>query len=239
MPKATIQRKLFALSGIAPLGAFVALHLLMTASGLAGGARFGRVFAARAWMTPLVIVLVLVPLAFHAGYGAYLAALRRGETSLPSWRPRLRRAAALGTLGFVLVHLVEMPAAVWAGGIDPGALFDRLSAHLSSTWHGVPVVAVLYLAGVAATLVHFALELWVFFPAMGIPLAAGARKGLGWGLVAGASLLFLLAGDTIVYFATGARLVGPSPAPFVPEGPPAPPCSTGQGSPIGGTTPRN
>jgi succinate dehydrogenase / fumarate reductase cytochrome b subunit len=233
MPKVTIQRKWFALSGVVPLGAFLVVHLVMTASGLAGGARFGRVFAHRAWVTAAIALLVLVPLAFHAGYGAYLAAARGGDASLPSWRPRLRRAAALGTLAFVVAHLVELPGPVWTGGIEEGALFDRVGAHLSSTWHGVPFVAVLYLAGVAATLAHFGLELWVFFPAMGITLAAGGQKALAWGIAATASLLFLLAGDTIVYFATGARLLAPSPAPFVPEGPPPVACS-----PNGGTSPR-
>ena len=230
MPKATIQRKLFALSGVVPLGAFLFVHLVTTASGLAGGAQFGRVFAHRAWTTAAIGLLVLVPLAFHAGYGAYLAVARRGEASLPSWRPRLRRTAALGTLVFVVAHLIELPGPVWTGGIEEGGLFDRVSAHLSSTWHGVPFVAVLYLAGVAATLAHFGLELWVFFPAMGITLAAGGQKALAWGIVAAASLLFLLAGDTIVFFATGARLLAPSPAPFVPEGPPPVACSPNAGA---------
>jgi succinate dehydrogenase / fumarate reductase cytochrome b subunit len=108
--------------------------------------------------------------------------------------------------------------------MEERALFDAVSAHLSATWHGVPFVAIFYLIGIAATLTHFALELWVFFPAMGISLAVGAQNALRWGLIAGASLLFLVAGDTIVFFATGARLLGPSPAPFVPDGPPIPPC---------------
>jgi hypothetical protein len=224
MPKATIQRKAFALSGIAPLGVFVAVHLLTTASALAGGARFGEVFLHRAWMTVAIVVFVLVPLAFHGIYGAYRAVARRGEANLPSWRPRTRRAAALGTFAFVTFHLIELPAPVWTGGMGEGALFDVLSAHLSSTWHGVPFVAIVYLAGVAATLSHFALELWVYFPATGIVLAAGAQRALAGALVAGASVLFLVAGNTIVFFATGAHLLGPSPAPFVPAGPPVPAC---------------
>jgi succinate dehydrogenase / fumarate reductase cytochrome b subunit len=225
MPKATIQRKWFALSGVVPLGAFVAVHIVTTATGLGGQARFGRTFAHHAWTTALLLLLVLLPLAFHAGYGVYAAVTRRAGASLPSWQPKLRRAAALGTLAFVVAHMIELPARVWTGSLGTGALFDVVSAHLSSTWHGVPLVAVLYLAGVAATLAHFALELWVFFPAMGIVLAEGARKALGWGLVAGGSLLFLLAGDTIVFFATGQRLLGPKPPVLVPEGPPPAACS--------------
>jgi succinate dehydrogenase/fumarate reductase cytochrome b subunit len=224
MPKATIQRKAFASSGIVPLGVFVAVHLLTTASALAGGPRFSEVFLHHTWMTVAIAVLVLVPLGFHGVYGAYRAVARRNEANLPSWRPRIRRVAALGTLAFVAFHLIEVPAPVWSGGMGEGALFDVLSAHLSSTWHGVPFVAIVYLAGVAATLTHLALELWVYFPATGIVLAAGAQRALAWALVAGASLLFLVAGNTIVFFATGAHLLGPSSAPFVPAGPPVPGC---------------
>jgi succinate dehydrogenase / fumarate reductase cytochrome b subunit len=225
MPKATIQRKLFALSGVVPLGAFVAAHIVTTATGLGGQARFERTFTHRAWTTAALFLLVLLPLAFHAGYGAYAAVALRPEASLPRWQPALRRVAAIGTLVFVVAHVIELPGRVWTGSLGTGSLFDVVSGHLSSTWHGVPLVAVLYLAGIAATLTHFALELWVFFPAMGIGLADGARRALGWGLVAAGSLLFVGAGNTVVFFATGQRLLGPRPPAFVPDGPPPAPCS--------------
>jgi hypothetical protein len=224
MPKATIQRKLFAASGIAPLGGFVAVHIVTTATGLGGEARFGRTFAHRGWTTAALLVLVVLPLAFHAGYGV-IAAARPREKALPSWQPKLRRTAALATLAFVIAHVIELPARVWTGGIRTEALFDVVSAHLSSTWHGAPVVAVLYLAGVGATLAHLALELWVFVPVQGVVLAAGGRKALAWGLIVGTSALFVLAGDTIVFFATGMRLFGPTPPALVPAGPPPVPCS--------------
>ncbi len=222
--QATTQRKLFALSGIAPLGAFVAVHIVTTSSGLGGEERFERVFAHRAWMTAAVVVLVVLPLAFHAAYGGYLAIVRPGAANLPSWLPRLRRTAALGTLVFVLAHVVEIPGRVWTGAIASSGTFSVLSAHLSSTWHGVPFVALGYLAGVAATLTHFALAIWAYLPATGFVLAAGARKALAGALVVGGTLLFLIASDTIVFFATGSRLLGPSPPTFVPDGPPRGAC---------------
>jgi succinate dehydrogenase / fumarate reductase cytochrome b subunit len=224
-PKATIQRRLFALSGIVPLVAFVLVHLVTTATGLAGAARFDRVFAHRTWTTVAVVVLVMAPLAYHAAYGTYLAIARPGETTLPSWKPGLRRAAALGTLVFVTAHVVELPAGVWTGRIASGSLYDVVSAHLSTTWHGVPAMALLYLLGVAATLTHVALAVWTYLPSAGFVLDERARKAISWGLVSVSTLLFVLAGDTIVFFATGSRLLGPSPPAFVPEGPPPAACS--------------
>ena len=100
-----------------------------------------------------------------------------------------------------------------------------LSADLSSTWHGVPLIAIGYLVGVAATLAHFSLGLWAYLPATGFVLASAVRKTLGWGLVAVGTFLFVVAGDTILYFATGSRLIGPKPPAFVPDGPPRPACA--------------
>ena len=225
MPKATIHRRLFALSGVVPLAAFTAVHIVTTATGVGGERRFSRTFAHGGWTTAAIVLLVLVPLAFHASYGVYVTATGARNRTLPTWRPKLRRAAALATLAFVLGHVVALPARDWVGGFAHDALFDVTSAHLSATWHGLPLVALYYLTGVAATLAHFALELWVFFPANGIVLAAGGRRALAWGLAGGATGLFLLAGNTIVFFATGLRLVGPEPPAFVPEGPPPVPCS--------------
>jgi succinate dehydrogenase / fumarate reductase cytochrome b subunit len=224
MTQATTLRKLFALSGIVPLGAFVAVHLVTTASALGGQARFERVFAARGWVTATVLVLVVLPLAFHAFYGAYLAATKPEEAALPSWLPRLRRTASFATLAFVVGHVIEVPARMWAGSFDAGALFTLMTAHLSSTWHSIPVVAVAYLVGVAATLAHFGLGLWAYLPASGVAMADGARRALGWTLVVGGTLLFLVAANTVVFFATGSRIVGPSAPAFVPEGPPVPAC---------------
>jgi succinate dehydrogenase / fumarate reductase cytochrome b subunit len=215
---------LFAACGIAPLGAFLVVHIATTASALGGQARFARVFANRWWMTAALILLVVIPLAFHAGYGAYLAIKRPGDANLPSWFPRLRRVASLATLAFVVVHVIEVPGGLWTGSFASGALFDVLSAHLSSTWHSVPFVAVGYLLGVAATLTHFGLGLWAFFPAMGFAVTDGVRRALGWTLIGASTLLFLVAADTIVFFATGSRLLGPSPPALVPDGPPVPPC---------------
>jgi len=63
------QRKLFAACGIAPLGAFLAVHIVTTASALGGESRFDRVFSHRGWTTAALFVLVVLPLAFHAGTG--------------------------------------------------------------------------------------------------------------------------------------------------------------------------
>jgi succinate dehydrogenase/fumarate reductase cytochrome b subunit len=220
-----LARRLFTLSGVVPLGVFVPLHLLTTATAIQGGARFDRTFARSPATTIALVVLVVLPLAFHGGYGAWLAVTRPRAANLPGWLPRLRPAASLLTLAFLVGHMFELPARRWTGALGAGSLFDVLTAHLSSTWHGVPLVALAYLVGVAATIVHFSIALWALVPSYGIVLSERGRAALAWGLGGGAVLLFVLASNTIVYFATGTRLIGGAPEPGLPDGPQAVPCA--------------
>jgi succinate dehydrogenase / fumarate reductase cytochrome b subunit len=231
MPRDDRLSRLFVLSGVVPTGLFVAVHLVATATAMSGSSRFDRAFAHHLATTIALVVLVLVPLTFHAVYGAFLAVARPRELALPSWLPRLRRTASLGTLAFVVAHVVELPARVWTGQTNAGSLFDVVSAHLSSTWHGVPVVAIAYAAGVAATLLHVGLSFWAALPALGYVLVNRARTVLLVSLVGGGVLLFGLGWDTIVFLATGARLLWVNPPAFVPEGPPAVPCAGASNGP--------
>ncbi len=74
-------QKLFSLSGVVPLGAFLLLHLWTAAALLTSNATYDRqiAFFHGPIFAFLEIVLVLVPLLFHAGYGMVLAVTPRPE----------------------------------------------------------------------------------------------------------------------------------------------------------------
>lgn len=202
------------------------MHLLTTATAVLGASRFDRTFARSPITTVLLFLFVVVPLGFHAGYGGWLAIMRPRAAALPGWMPRLRMTASLTTLAFLLAHFIELPLRGYTGSVRSESLYDLVSAHLSSTWHGIPVVALGYLAGVAATIVHFSFSLWALVPGYGLILSVRGRAYLAGGLAAGAVALFLTASNTIVYLATGSRLLGSIQAPGLPDGPPRPACST-------------
>jgi hypothetical protein len=92
--------------------------------------------------------------------------------------------------------------------MDRHDFFTELCAELSSvTPLGIPVVAVAYLIGIAAAAYHFSNGLHGFCFSWGITgsrrasrLASGAFGVLG-------VALFLLGANTVVYFATGSRIV--------------------------------
>jgi succinate dehydrogenase / fumarate reductase cytochrome b subunit len=87
-------------------------------------------------------------------------------------------------------------------------LFQQLCASMSSTSHwGVPVAAMFYLLGIAACTFHLANGLYGVCFSWGVTTSERATR-----LAAGAFgvfgiVLFALGANTIIYFATGSRLV--------------------------------
>jgi succinate dehydrogenase / fumarate reductase cytochrome b subunit len=220
-------------TGVAPLGAFLVVHMVTTSSALAGRNRFQATFASSGMVKALVTALVLAPLAFHALYGTYvaLAGPRGGPAAeganAPGTFPVLRHAASLGTLAFLVWHLAALPLRTSLLGLRPESLFDVLASELSSTTLGIPVRALAYLLGLAATAVHLAASLWMVGAearsavrdgrgrASVAPVHAGARDAqwYAWGAGALGAVVFLLGAHTVVFFATGSRLV---PLPYPP-----------------------
>ena len=213
-------RKLVAFLGIVPLGAFVVVHILVAASAMSGAARFDRAFARTPLKLSLVLAFVVVPLVAHAAWGGWVVARRSRAVKLLGWLPRLRRVSAIALLLFLVGHVLELPLRGWTGALPSDALLDMMTAHLSSTWHSLPLVALAYVFGVAAALLHLGLSLWASFRVSGYLLDERTRALLKWCIVGAGVALFVVAGSTIVYLATGTRLLYPSPV-FVPDGPKA------------------
>jgi succinate dehydrogenase / fumarate reductase cytochrome b subunit len=216
--------RLLAFLGLVPLGAFVVVHLVTTATALSGGARFDHVFARNTTLTTVTLLVVMAPLLAHATWGIWVMTTSTRPADLPGWRPRLRRWAAVVTLLFIAGHVVELSLPRWMGRLPGDALYEVTESHLSSTWHALPVVALAYLVGTAATLFHLGSSAWAVFRGSGVLLRERATAGIKWSVVLGVAGLFILAMNTIVYMATGTRLIGREPT-YVPDGPPPAACT--------------
>jgi succinate dehydrogenase / fumarate reductase cytochrome b subunit len=153
-----------------------------------------------------VRVALLAPLLFHAAYGIYLAAsprynVRRYPLS-GNWTYTLQRASGVAVLAFVILHA----SLFW--GDESGA---AIAAQLSSTRAGIPWLALVYMLGVAAGTFHLAAGCWTFCIRWGLTPSARAQAeaGVSFGIIGVA--LFLWGASTVVYLATGWRVVGEAP----------------------------
>lgn len=207
-----ILRKLHSLSGVVPLGVFVVLHLTTQAQALWGQARYDEAVGDLQKVPYLAIVevaLVLLPLAFHALYGIVLSFESRPNVGTypysRNWMYLAQRVSGIAAFAFVVWHVPPYWLDKWRGELAPADFYPALCADLSSAHGGVPITALAYLLGIAATIFHFANGLWGFGVSWGITVSRRAQRfsATVFGIVG--VLLFLLGGNTAIYFATGSR----------------------------------
>ncbi|MEB2312661.1 MAG: succinate dehydrogenase cytochrome b558 subunit [Sorangiineae bacterium] len=213
--RAFVLRKLHSLTGVIPVGIYLSLHIFTNAKAMEGAQAYDEAVAGLArwpyWSVVEVVGLYL-PLAFHALYGVKLTLeARPNNRRYPfsrNWMYTLQRVTGLLALGFIAYHLWHLRAQVGLGTMERADYFPRLCATLSSTTaSGIPVAAIAYLIGVAACVFHFANGLHGFCFSWGITVSRRAARStaLVFGLFGVA--LFAVAASTIIYFATGSRLV--------------------------------
>ena len=225
-----------------PLGVFVVVHILQNARALSGQVAFERTSAFMDGL-PLAgiveLVLVLLPLLFHAGYGVVLMFDKKALAASPyprSWRV-LVRGAAWVSLVFIGYHFYALALPRLLGRVGASSVYTLLTAHLSSTTGGasgvaMPWVAIFYLVGIAATTLHFAAGAWAYLvrtKRIGTP---DQRRRAAYASGAGGVALFTVASLTVISLASGSPLfaaqaeAAPCPAPAAPPLVPPPPAAS-------------
>ncbi|MDP9036133.1 MAG: hypothetical protein M3O50_15130 [Myxococcota bacterium] len=218
-PRSLRAARLFSLSGIVPLAAFLMLHLYVNSRALAADASFATALRVcdRALFAPyLPWLLVAAPLAFHGFFGLWLVV-----TSAPAPEPRpyptgvrvAMRWTGVAALAFVAFHLSStwsLSSWVVRGRAESDGLqlASRLASELSSTSRSVPWRAVAYLLGSTCATFHFVVGAWGFFAGTRAGEGARARRWAAW-LTAVVGIGIAAAyGNVVAYYATGARLFG-------------------------------
>jgi succinate dehydrogenase / fumarate reductase cytochrome b subunit len=200
-----------------PVGVFLILHLWSNSKALQGEDAFtGAVNRTEGLpYLPLIEIFGLfLPLAYHSLYGVYLA-LQGKQSSLRyrgarNWVYSLQRLCGMLALAFILYHLGEFRVQKWLFGMPASAFYQTLEAHLSSTYWGVPWAALFYLAGVAATVFHFASGLAGIGVSWGVTLTQAAQRRANVACWALGLVLFGLGANTVLFLATGSKLFASS-----------------------------
>jgi succinate dehydrogenase/fumarate reductase cytochrome b subunit (b558 family) len=207
-----LLRKLHSLTGVAPVGGFMVFHLWTNANAMQGQERFDEAVSGISHMPylPLLEAGILLPLAFHAIYGVKLALEARPNTYTYSrnWMYTLQRVTGILAFAFIVYHMSEYWWPKWIGKMATDQFYPQLCANMASTWKGVPVVALVYILGIAASVFHFANGLWGFCFSWGITVSRRSQQMAAtvFGLLGLA--VFLLGANTAIYFATGSEFPG-------------------------------
>jgi succinate dehydrogenase / fumarate reductase, cytochrome b subunit len=200
--KETRLRRCFELSGVVPLGVYLLVHLSSYARALFGSEEFGLLDEPGLALSALGLLLVWLPLVFHAAYGAWLSTRPLPETRDQKQYALLMRGSGLLALGFLVWHAAWFSWPLKRGRLAPEDVAERLAATLSSTSDGVPWFAALHLLGLGVVCAHFGWGFARFLEGWGVTRARAAR--LGAGLLSAA--LFGLGAATLIELATGSIL---------------------------------
>ena len=150
--------RLFELTSVVPLGAFVAIHTLDYSRVLFGAAEIGSRRHPSVLALALEASFVWLPLLGHTLY-SFVIWRRRRATEARSALTLAHRIAGVAVGLFLADHFVRFRLPILTGRAHPGDSVLRLAAELSSTRGGVPWVAALHLAGTVAIAFHLALGL--------------------------------------------------------------------------------
>jgi len=199
-----LWRRLHSLSGVLPLGAFLCYHLFENLSGLRGPAAYDEMVAhvnallPRPFFYALEGVTIVLPLAYHALYGVWVAFTGRPNVGryayAQNWGYLAQRITGVIALLFLLVHVGTLRAWVTLLGnhlapvnLAPGGLdlvtYRDVAAHLGnpaspgvqSILAGDHVFA-LYLVGTLCTIWHFCYGLKGFCWSWGIAVGRLAQR---------------------------------------------------------------
>ncbi len=213
--RARLLRRIFSLSGLVPLGAFLVLHVAVNARALHGDQAFAsaaRTLRRLPGLPAIEAAFVFAPLLLHGAFGLWLVATRRPLVPAAPYPPALRfwmRASGVVVVAFLAMHLPELRFHAPLARLDGAELATRLDADLSSTSHGVPWRGLAYLVGVACVTFHFAAGLWGAFAASDRGRSRfGERRWAAWAAVLFGAVIFFTFANVVVFRATGATLFG-------------------------------
>jgi len=185
-----LLRKLHSLTGLLPVGAFLAEHLWSNSSALVSAAKYDETSRELQTIPFRLIVewgLIFLPMLFHGGYGVYIWLRGKSNVSAYPWVSNWLYTAQryTGLIAFVYIgwHLYT----------------ERWLTHGKSTYTDVeqllrnPYALGFMIVGVVASSFHLGVGIWNFLCKWGLAATVQAQRAAGrLGVVVGVA--FSLAG---------------------------------------------
>jgi succinate dehydrogenase / fumarate reductase cytochrome b subunit len=189
-----ILDKLQSLSGIVPIGAFLAEHIWSNSYALVSPAKYNdisRELQQVPWRIFVETAVLWLPLLFHSFYGFYIWWKGKsniiGHPWMSNWMYTLQRWTGLIAFAFIAWHLYT----------------QRFEGHGVTSYADVqlflqnPLNVTFYIIGIAAASFHLGNGLWNFACKWGIAVSVRSQRAFGL-LGAAVGIGFTLAGIAIV-----------------------------------------
>lgn len=171
-----ILRKLHSLTGVLPVGAFLAEHFWSNSAALVSAEKYNQVSGELQTIPFRIFVewaAIFLPILFHGGYGVYIWLRGKSNVSqypwVANWVYVLMRYTGLFTFVFIGWHLYT----------------QRWATHGMSTYADVeqqladPFALTFMVVGILASSFHLGVGIWNFLYKWGIAATARAQRAAG------------------------------------------------------------
>jgi succinate dehydrogenase / fumarate reductase cytochrome b subunit len=169
-------RRLHSLLGVIPIGAFVIVHLVVNYFAVYGEESFNRAsefMESLPFLLVLEIVIIYLPILFHAIFGVYIAFTARNNVAsygfFRNWMFKLQRYTGIITFVFIAWHVWETRVQIGLGNAEVDySLMENILTNPFMFWF--------YVIGVISTTFHFANGLWSFLVTWGFTQSPRSQK---------------------------------------------------------------
>lgn len=187
-------RKLHSLSGLFPVGAFLAEHFWSNSSALVSIAKYNEVsrdLQTIPWRPLVEALFIWLPILYHGGYGIHVWLAGKSNVSqypwVGNWMYTLQRWTGLIAFAFIGWHVYT----------------ERFLTHGKSTYadmvHALanPYYLAFYVVGIVASSFHLGVGIWNFLCKWGLTVSKQSQRAAGF-LGVLVAIAFSLMGVAIV-----------------------------------------
>jgi succinate dehydrogenase / fumarate reductase cytochrome b subunit len=182
--------RLFSLSGLVPVGAYLVVHLLTNASIVNGPMTYqeqvDRIHSLGVALLPVEITFIFLPILFHAAVGWLIISGALPNTLAYPYASNIRytmqRVTGIIAFAFIVFHVIQLHHLAGAPFKDlGGGQFDPEHASSSAAVAIRPLwITILYAIGMLATVYHFANGLWTQGITWGLWTSPAAQRRASW-----------------------------------------------------------
>jgi succinate dehydrogenase / fumarate reductase cytochrome b subunit len=176
-----VLHRIHSLTGIVPVGYYMAQHLVLNTFSIGGEAYFNGVIGffegmPTHFLLAMEIFAIWLPLLFHAVYGVFIVSRAQNNyfEEKYKWDHNrmffLQRVSGLFIFAFLIYHVLTTTVYKYTSG-DPEVIkFAAWHAKLQN-----PMVLIAYVLGIAASCYHLGYGLWNFCIRWGITVSEAAQ----------------------------------------------------------------
>jgi succinate dehydrogenase / fumarate reductase cytochrome b subunit len=174
-------RRLHSLSGIVPIGGFLAFHLWENYSATRGAAVYNetaRTLQQLPFALALEVAIIALPIFFHGIYGLFITGTARPNVAtnryVRNWMYTLQRFTGIVLFAFVIFHLWTTRL-VNVRDHESVDLFRLMQSYVGNPW-----IFAFYVLGILSATFHLANGIWSFSIVWGLTVGPRAQRRMMW-----------------------------------------------------------